>query len=102
MQETAAADLTAIVEALFQDVANDGPGCAVGVVVGGATIFARGFGLASLEHGVPITSETRFYLASVSKQVTALAALLAADAGHLDLNGPVRKSISELPEYMNG
>lgn len=102
MRQSAAANLAASVEALFQDAAADAPGCAVGVMEGGATVFARAFGLASLEHGAPITAATRFYLASVSKQVTALAVLLAADAGHLDLDGAVRKSIPELPAYMDG
>ena len=37
------------------------------------------FGLASLEHGVPITHETVFNLASVSKQFTAMLVLMLAE-----------------------
>ncbi len=101
MRQTAAS-LAARAEAIFQDVTDDAPGCAVGVVEDGATVFAKGFGLASLEHGAPITSATRFYLASVSKQITALAVLLASESGELDLDGPIRKSLAELPTYMDG
>jgi CubicO group peptidase (beta-lactamase class C family) len=83
------------------DIPDDGPGCAIGVVEAGETLFAGGRGLASLEHGAPITPASRFYLASVSKQVTALATLLAAESGALDLDGSVRRIISELPAYMD-
>src|SRR5438094_776082 len=46
----------------------DSPGCAVAVLQGGATVFAKGYGMASLEHDAPITPNTPFYAASVSKQ----------------------------------
>lgn len=89
------------VEALFKDAAADAPGCAVGVVGDGKVLFAQGFGLASLEHRVAITPATRFYLASVSKQVTALAVLLAAEAGHLSLEDSIRVTVPELPAYLD-
>ena len=90
------------IEAIFRDVRSDTPGCAVGVVRDGETVFAKGYGLACLEHGAPITPATRFYLASVSKQVTAFAVLLAAEAGRLELDDPVRTHIAELPRCMDG
>lgn len=102
MPLTLAPDKIARVEALLQGVEGDGPGCAVGVVEDGEIAFARGYGLASLEHGVPITPATRFYMASVSKQVAALAVLLAAETGRLDLRDSIRKTIPELPPYMEG
>lgn len=71
----------ASVREVLADIADDGPGCAIGVVEAGDTLCAEGRGLASLEYGVPITPASRFYLASVSKQVTALATLLAAEFG---------------------
>jgi len=89
-------------EALFQDASVEAPGCAVGVIENGEVCFARGYGLASLEHGVPITPATRFYMASVSKQVAALAVLLAAESGRLDLDDSIRKTMPELPAYMDG
>ncbi len=95
-----APDAIARVEALIEDVAADAPGWTVGVVENGETLFARGYGLASLEHGVRITRSTRFYMASVTKQVMALAVLLAAELGRLQLDEPIREIIPELPAYM--
>ena len=92
----------ASVREVLADIADDGPGCAIGVVEAGDTLCAEGRGLASLEYGVPITPASRFYLASVSKQVTALATLLAAESGAFDLDGSVRRIISELPACMDG
>jgi CubicO group peptidase (beta-lactamase class C family) len=89
------------VEELFEKNASDAPGCAVGVVANGDVVFAKGYGLASLEHGVRITRATRFYMASVSKQVTALAVLLAAEQGALSLTDSIRNTVPELPRYMD-
>ena len=94
-------DAIARVEELFDDAAADAPGFAVGVVGRGRTVFARGYGQASLEHGVRITRSTRFYMASVSKQVTALAVLLAAELQHLRIDDPIRRTVPELPAYMS-
>lgn len=96
------ADPTEAVEALFSDAPADGPGCVVGVVRNGEILFARGWGLANLEHRVPLTPTSRFYLASVSKQVAALAVLMACEAGQLDLEASIRESLSELPDDMHG
>ncbi len=47
------------------------PGCAVGAIEGDDLVFTGAFGLANVEHGVPITAATVFDLASASKQFTA-------------------------------
>ena len=44
----------------------DTPGCGVGVSRDGAVIYERGYGMASLERRVPITSSTVFHLASIT------------------------------------
>jgi CubicO group peptidase (beta-lactamase class C family) len=75
------------------------PGCAVGVYRAGETLFAKGYGYADLEHDVPITDSTVFYIASVSKQFTAAAVLLLAGEGKLSLDDDVRKYVPELPDY---
>lgn len=75
------------------------PGCAVGVFEKGAITFAKGYGSASLEHGVPITPETVFYAGSVSKQFTAMAAALAIKQGKLAYEDSIRKYLPELPAY---
>lgn len=75
------------------------PGCAVGVARGEQVLLARGYGMADLETGTPITPETVFESGSVAKQFTATAILLLAGDGKLGLDDPARKYLPELPEY---
>jgi len=81
--------------AAFDDTRS--PGCAVGVRRKGETLLARGYGMANLEHGIPITAESVFRIGSVSKQFTAAAVLLLARDGALSLDDPVREWVPELP-----
>jgi CubicO group peptidase (beta-lactamase class C family) len=77
----------------------DSPGCAVSVVRDGKVAYTRGYGMADLEHDVPITPATMFYVVSDSKQFTgAVIALLAKD-GTISLDDDVRKHVPELPQY---
>ena len=66
------------------------PGLAVAVVHDGDRVIARGFGSADLGAGRPVTGETLFHLASVSKVFVATAALQLAERGALDLDAPIR------------
>lgn len=75
------------------------PGCAVGVAREGEVLLTRGYGMADLETGTPITPETIFESGSVAKQFTATAVMLLAQDGKLSLDDPARKYIPELPEY---
>ena len=51
----------------------DTPGAAILITDGGHVALKRFYGMANLEFHIPITEETRFELASVSKQFTAFA-----------------------------
>ncbi len=73
----------------------DSPGCGVGVSRNGAVIYEHGYGMASLERKVPITSSTVFPLASITKSFTAMSVLLAAERGLLSLDDEVSKYIPE-------
>lgn len=75
------------------------PGCAVGVEQNGRTILERGYGMADLETGMPITPTTIFESGSVAKQFTATGLLLLMQDGKVNLDDPVRKYLPELPEY---
>ena len=91
---------TRAVDAIFTTYTRAGsPGCAVGVFQNGAIAYARGYGLASIEHDVPITPDTVFYAGSVSKQFTAMAAALAIQQGKLSYDDSIRKHLPELPPY---
>jgi len=87
------------VDAVFARYSKTTPGCAVGVATDGTPVLARGYGMADLEHDVPITADTIFEAGSVSKQFTAAAILLLVRDGKLSLDDPVRTYIPELPDY---
>jgi CubicO group peptidase (beta-lactamase class C family) len=80
-------------------VAPDAPGCAVAINRDGTPAYRGAFGLAELEHRVPITGSTIFEAGSVSKQFTAAAVLLLAARGTLSLDDPIQRWFPELPEY---
>ncbi len=85
------------VDALFAEN-NRGatPGAAIAVVRDGRILLSRGYGLASLEHRVPITSATVFDVASVSKQFTGLAIAMLIEQGRIKLTDDIRTYIPEL------
>jgi CubicO group peptidase (beta-lactamase class C family) len=88
------------IDAVFADWdRRDSPGCAVGLYENGRIAYARGYGMADLEHDVPIAPESVFYVGSLSKQFTAMAAALAMDQGKLALDDRIRTYLPELPEY---
>ena len=98
--QDASPDLTARTDALFTrwDRA-DSPGCAVAVVRDGALAYSAGFGSALLEHQVPITPETVFYIGSVSKQFVTVCVALLEERGALGFDDEVREHIPEFPRY---
>lgn len=89
--------MQASVDTLMHDYAGDQPGAAVLVLRDGQPLVRRGYGLADLENGTPVTPSTNFRLASVTKQFTAAAILLLAQDGKLSLDDPVRKWLPTLP-----
>lgn len=65
------------------------PGLAAGVARNGQVRLARGYGFADLASRRPVTADTMFHIASVTKTVTATAIMRLAQAGKLDLDRPV-------------
>ena len=64
------------------------PGLAVAVSRGDSIIWEEGFGWANRDTRVPATAHTPFYLASVTKTITATAAMILRERGRLDLDRP--------------
>ncbi|WP_349742843.1 serine hydrolase domain-containing protein [Roseateles cavernae] len=88
----------AAIDALLQPLCRgDAPGMVVGIHQQGRLRYRRGFGLASLEQGVANTPHTRMRLASTSKHFTALAILLLAEDGRLQIDDAVQQHLPELP-----
>ena len=73
-------------------------GLQVAVGLGEAVVWTEGFGMADLEHEVPVTRSTRFRTASISKWMTATAAMKLVEAGTLDLDAPVQQYCPAFPE----
>src|SRR5262249_44051375 len=85
------------VDSVFAPYGTSSPGCAVGVVRDGKLAFAKGYGMADLEHDTPITPSTRFYISSLSKQFTAMSIVLLAQDGRLSLDDWIRRWGPQVP-----
>ena len=70
------------------------PGVAFGILRGGR-MMARGFGITNADNPQPVTPETIFPIASISKTVTTTAIMRLVEQGKLDLAAPVRRYIPE-------
>lgn len=66
------------------------------VTQNGETAYENSFGVANLETGAPVTDQTVFRLASMTKPITAVAALIVMERGLLHLDDPISKY---LPQY---
>ena len=77
----------------------DSPGCAAGALRNGEVVFRGAYGMANLDHAVPLTADSRFRMASVSKQFTVAAVLVAEEQGLLSLEDPLRKHFPDLPDW---
>lgn len=70
------------------------PGLAVGLVKNGEIIYERYAGLANLSHNIPIDHNSRFNIASVAKQFTALAVWKLAKESKIDLEADFRNYLT--------
>jgi CubicO group peptidase (beta-lactamase class C family) len=73
------------------------PGAAVLVMRKGKIIAQKGYGLANIEHQVPVTSQTMFQSGSVGKIFTASAALRLAEQGKWKLTDPICPHLPQCP-----
>jgi CubicO group peptidase (beta-lactamase class C family) len=92
----------AAIDAVFSDVGSSGPGYAIGIIKDGQALVAKGYGLANIEDGVPITPDTVFHLASLSKQFTASAVALLILDHKIALGDRVSQYIPETAKYGPG
>ncbi len=74
------------------------PGVSAAVVQEGDFVWSAGFGMADLENSVPATSETLYRLGSISKPITATAAMKLWERGKLDSDAPVTKYCPAFPQ----
>ncbi len=77
----------------------DEPGCSAAVGIEGDVVWSGTRGLADLESGAELTTDSAFDIASVSKQFTATAILLLVDDGKLSLDDSLASHVPGLPEW---
>src|SRR5215208_7542567 len=70
------------------------PGLAVGILADGE-IQGWGYGVANIETGFPVLSDSLFQIGSITKVFTATAIMQLVDAGRLDLDAPVRRALPD-------
>jgi len=93
-------ELTNKVDELFKEWDTiDSPGAAVGIFKDGKIAYARGYGLANLDHSIPISPQTVFRVGSVSKQFTAMCIALLIEQGKISLDYDMRKYLPEMHEF---
>lgn len=75
------------------------PGAALAIIKDGKIIYKRGYGMANLEHNIPLTSTSVFRIGSTSKQFTASCIAILSLQGKISLDDDIRKYIRELPKH---
>jgi len=85
--------LDRLMGATFSDA--DAPGAAMLVMQGNDTLYSRCWGVADMETRQPVTLRTNFCIASVTKQLSAVAVLQLAEQGALKLTDPLSKFFPE-------
>jgi CubicO group peptidase (beta-lactamase class C family) len=86
------------VEGIFADYALDAhvPGVVYGIVAGGRLVYVRGVGVQDLESKRPVTADTLFRIASMTKAFTALTVLKLRDDQKLQLDALAETYVPEL------
>jgi len=88
------------VDSIFERYTKPGsPGCALAVVKERKVAYQQGYGLANLEHGVPVLPSTVFNIGSMAKQFTAFAIALLEAEGGLSFDDDLRKHLPEMHDF---
>ena len=89
------------IDQIFADFQLDShaPGLTYGVVADGRLVHVRSFGVQDLRSRRPVTPDTLFRIASMSKAFTALAILKLRDEGRLSLDAPAENYVPELKSW---
>ena len=72
---------------------------AVLIAQGDDVLLSTAYGLADVEKNIPNTPQTRYRIASLTKQFTAVATLILHNQGKLDLDDPVCEYVPDCPDH---
>jgi CubicO group peptidase (beta-lactamase class C family) len=75
----------------------DAPGAAVIAARDDRTVFRKAYGMADLELGVPLQPDMVFRIGSMTKQFTAVAILMLAEEGTLEVSDPITRFLPDYP-----
>lgn len=84
------------IDRLFETWSAEGPGGVVALQRQGEVVYRRRYGLANLEHAVPVADNARFPICSITKTFTGAACALLHHKKRLDLDAEVRDYLPEL------
>src|SRR5215207_1665709 len=74
------------------------PGLALGIARNGRLVKAEGYGIADLDQDVPVTVDTVFEVASITKQFTASLIMMLVEQGKLRLDDKVNAYLTDPPD----
>lgn len=97
--EKSAEEKQLAVDQIFTDFQNEMPGAAVMVIRNGEIIMQKGYGMARVSDLTPVTADTNFRLASVTKQFTAMTILQLIERGQLSFETSLTDIFPDFPEY---
>lgn len=100
---TSSLSVSAAIDGIMTSYADpSAPGASVLVMKDDSIVFKKGYGVADIESGTPVTTATNFRLASVSKQFTAMAVMLLAERGALSYDDSITRFFPDFPPYGSG
>jgi len=99
LTQTQVTKMLSVVESIFTEQQMVGM---QGAIYDGEQVHTLNLGYADLEHQVPVASNTRFEIASITKAFTGLGQLMLAESGALDLDKPVHEYVPEFPQKPDG
>lgn len=92
--------ITSKLDTIFKNYNNlKGPGCAVAIIKNGEVIITKEYGLANLEYDIPVTPETVFDAASLSKQFTGLVIATLIQEGKISPDDDIHKYLPEVLQF---
>ena len=93
-------ELTTQVDELFAEWDGEiSPGAVVGIFMDGKIIYSKGYGVANLDYGIPITPQSVLRIGSISKQFVAMCIVILAEQGKLSFDDDIRAYLPEMPDY---
>lgn len=89
------------IDRLFAEfqVDSHAPGLVYGIVADGRLVHVRGFGVQDLVHKRPVTPDSLFRIASMTKAFTALSILKLREEGKLSLDDLAERHVPELRDW---